>query len=149
MEIPGGVLNLAEGSPALMSRLALQNPSARELYRASAAMGVRPEDLVEVLKHESFKAKQPLLAKSKWYSLPKLVKPNPATADYLKRSATELADFTARRGRRNRMIGGAGLAGILGLGAYLALSDKPEDKYKKEVERMMETMQLMRAPVRR
>ena len=127
-----------------IKKLVMTNPSARDLYGTASRLGVKPDELLEAIKREGFNARQPQLAVTKGIiPLPRILPADPNTSGYLGRSAEELAKFIKTKARNRKLLIGGGLAGLLALASYTAFSDKPEDKYKKEVERLMQSHRIM------
>jgi len=141
MVIPNrGITNTVDA----VKQLVLNNPSAKDLYSAAGRLGVKPEELLEAVKREGFNMKQPQLVPSTGFlGLPKIMPADPNTAGYIGRTAGELEQLLKTKARNRKLLMAGGLAGLLSLAGYMAFSNKPEDRYKKEVERLMKAHKMI------
>lgn len=142
MGIPG---KLPSHGLDAVKQLVLNNPSAADLYASAGKLGLTPDELLEAVKREGFNARQPqLVPRSGIIPIPKILPADPNTSGYIGRSAEELGALISRKARNRKLMLGGALAGLLSLAAYAAFSDKPEDRYKKEVDRLMNAHRMLK-----
>ncbi|MFA5428607.1 MAG: hypothetical protein WC279_10435 [Sulfurimonas sp.] len=131
----------------LILDLVRESKSVEDFYNRAIAHGVKkPEDLVKGLEFQAYNMGKTLRTEPvKVLGLPavKFRGADHTNAGYLKRTSEELAELLARKSRNKKLMMAGSLAALLGTGAYMAFSDKPEDKYKKEVDKLMNAHRLL------
>lgn len=131
----------------LIQSLVSTAPDAATLYARAMQHGINPADLVQALDKASFDTLLPQVVDTKLLGMipaKTVIGADHVSSGTLNRAASELKQLMARKARNNRLAAGAGLAALLGLGAYTAFSNKPEDKYQQEVEKIMKSLELMK-----
>jgi len=131
----------------LMQELVSRAPNANNLLSEAIRAGINPEDLVKALDKAAFDAMTPQIVSTKLFdTIPigaKLVSADKVSSGAMHRASQELADVIARKARNNKIMAGTGLAALLATGLYAAFSDKVEDKYKRDVEALMDSAQVL------
>lgn len=145
-EIAGIIKSTEKNLPQnALNEMLIGQPTS-SIYGMASKYKMSPKQLQETIEIMSENELMPSLKKTKFLGIiPGLEKKINATqSGYLRRVAEELGEYSAKRTRNKKLLIGAGLAGALGVIGHSIFSDNPEDKYEREVKKLMNTSQLLR-----
>jgi hypothetical protein len=100
-------------------------PTSRDLYSQLKGTGMDMGDIVKALEQTSYNLGKDRIIRDGLF--PKRTLADPMSSGYVMRAAKEFENYAKQRSRNKKLAIAAGLAGLLGVGAYNVFSDnKPK-----------------------
>jgi hypothetical protein len=114
----------AEESMAKLLGIVKEAPTAKDLYSQLKVTGMSTDDLVRALEQASYNLGKDRIIREGLFPMRTFA--DPASSGYVMRAAREFEDYAKRAARNKKLALAAGVAGLLGAGAYSMMSDKPQ-----------------------